>query len=758
MTTRRVLAAILALIMMSSPGAAWAVDPPPTPPAPSAPSAPPMPEGAPVAAPTTGVTPARVSYLNGEVSFWRPGGQEWTPAKVNLPLAPGDLLYTGQAGNVEIQVGPRAFLRAAEGTHVGLDNQEPDFVQFSVTAGHAALDLRELTAGQTVELDTPHGVFTVERAGYYHAEVTQESTRFDTHRGGSATVTPAGGAATPVAANQQVIITGTDSPRVEMAAAPALSAWDLWNYKRTDYLLQPASARYVPPAVYGGEALNQYGSWRTVETYGPVWVPGGVGHGWVPYSTGRWIWDPRFGWTWLDDAPWGWAPYHYGRWVFLGNYWAWAPGPVVVRPAYAPALVVFLGGVTVTVGRPLYWAPLGWGEPVIPWWGRHGFVGVAWWGGWGGPRVVNNVVVHRTTNINVTNITVYRNVHVTNAVVGVPAERFGHGRVEPTRISQAQAQQLTPVRGALAVRPIAASMQPATGSAASPPAAIGTRPVLATRAPHDPRPALQEQGLAATPAVAPTVPPRLVPSPRSVPPSKKAAVAPGTGPARTPNGAPGGAGPTVPGGVEKKGSTAERAPLPPAPDSSKMTAPQPRDTMRSDAPGGSGAPSPRSAPPSTDATVRPGAGPARTPSAPPGGAGPTVPGGVEKKGSTAERAPLPPTPGPSKMMAPQPRDAAPSSAPTGSWAEPPKERRAVATPERGSQQATSPPARSPQPARPTQERMASPRTSPPLPPPPVTRNGASGRAREEPRANQPGPAIAPTDRPGQVGRPTRGER
>jgi len=64
---------------------------------------------------------------------------------------------------------------------------------------------------------------------------------------------------------------------------------------------------------------------------------------WAPYTTGRWIWDPRFGWSWVDVAPWGWAPYHYGRWVHLGAVWAWAPGPVVVRPVYAPALVAFFG-------------------------------------------------------------------------------------------------------------------------------------------------------------------------------------------------------------------------------------------------------------------------------------------------------------------------------------------------------------------------------------------------------------------------------
>jgi hypothetical protein len=661
-----------------------------------------------VPAPDSDVTPPRLSYLIGEVSFWRPGAQEWTSAKVNMPLAPGDILYTGKGGNVEIQVGPRAFMRASEGTHLGLDNQEPDFVQFRVTAGHAALDVRELAAGHTVELDTPHAAFTVERPGYYHAEVTQESTAFDTHRGGSATVTPAGGAAMPVAANQQVVITGTDSPRVETAAAPPLSAWDRWNYQRTDYLLHPATTHYVSPAVYGGEALNQYGGWRTVETYGAVWVPATVPVGWVPYSTGRWIWDPRFGWTWLDDAPWGWAPYHYGRWVFVGNYWAWAPGPVVVRPAYAPALVVFLGGgVAVTAGRPLYWAPLGWGEPVIPWWGRPGFVGVASWRGWRGPRVVNNVVVNRTTNVNVTNITVYRNVHVTNAVVGVPAERFGQGQVQPARISQSQAQQLTPVRGALAVRPVAASVQPATGAAAQPPAAIQARPVVATRAPHDLRPALQAQGLAATPAVAPTAPPRLVPSPRSVSPSANTAVAPEGSPARTPRTVPGIAGPTGPGPVEKRGSAVEQA------------SPSPLG-------------SPKAAPPPANTAVAPEGSSPRTPRPVPGVAGPTGPGPVEKRGSAVEQASPPPPPGPPKAA--PPRDATRSDAPSGPDVR--RDKRAVTIPERGRQE--TPPA-----ARPAQE-TAAPRQMPPPPaPPPVLQKREEARPAPPP----PRPAPAPAERP-----------
>src|SRR5947207_3077040 len=200
---------------------------------------------------TPQVTPSRLSYLYGDVSFWRPGAQDWAPARLNTALAPGDALYAGQKANVEIQIGPRAFVRAAEGTQIGLDNQEPDFVQLRVTAGHASLDLRELAAGQTVELDTPNAAFTVERAGYYHVDVAGDSVSFSTYRGGSALMTPANGSGAPIVADQQAVVIGMESPRVEFGAAPPLTAWDNWNYQRSAALLQPRTASHVSSGIYG---------------------------------------------------------------------------------------------------------------------------------------------------------------------------------------------------------------------------------------------------------------------------------------------------------------------------------------------------------------------------------------------------------------------------------------------------------------------------------------------------------------------------
>jgi hypothetical protein len=135
-------------------------------------------------------TPPRLSFVDGQVSFWRPGAQDWAQAQVNTPLAPGDELATASPGNLEVQIGARAFVRAWANTQVGLANQEPDFLQFKVTAGTASFDLRTIESGHTVEVDTPHAAFTIERAGYYRVDVTGERTAFITRRGGRATVTP----------------------------------------------------------------------------------------------------------------------------------------------------------------------------------------------------------------------------------------------------------------------------------------------------------------------------------------------------------------------------------------------------------------------------------------------------------------------------------------------------------------------------------------------------------------------------------------
>src|SRR5438128_9065390 len=95
-----------------------------------------------------GPTPPRVSFLDGDVSFWRPGAEDWAPAKVNTPLAPGDELYAGDGANVEVQLAPRTFVRGGSDTELGLTALEESFVQLKETSGHVAIDDRERDRGR----------------------------------------------------------------------------------------------------------------------------------------------------------------------------------------------------------------------------------------------------------------------------------------------------------------------------------------------------------------------------------------------------------------------------------------------------------------------------------------------------------------------------------------------------------------------------------------------------------------------------------
>lgn len=470
------------------------------------------------------VTPPRLSYLDGDVSFWRPGADDWSEAWLNTPIASGDVLYVGDRASLELQVGSREFIRADERTQIALVNHEPGFLQFQVTTGRVSLDLRELPAGQTIEVDTPNAVFTIAQSGYYRVDVDQD-THFITRLGGRATVIPAGGRPLSVFPAEEIVVFGTDVARVEAYVAPAPDHWDRWNYARSDDLVDAVSARYLPPGVYGANELDHYGSWRVVHRYGPVWVPDGVPRGWVPYSTGRWIWDPYYEWTWVDDAPWGWAPFHYGRWIHIDGVWAWVPGPAVVRPVvYSPALVVFFRAgrdLSVRIGIGpcgLAWVALGWGEPLLPWWGRPAFRGRPWWGGWGGPRVVNNVVIKQTTVVNVTKI-VYQNTRVARTVVVSPDERFGRRRVEARSMDAAELRHLEPVRGELPVKPGPDSMAAGAPGKVRPSREVFSRPVVSTRAPRESRPKRAET-LPGSVEVAPKQKPEALPEPRYVEPPK----------------------------------------------------------------------------------------------------------------------------------------------------------------------------------------------------------------------------------------------
>lgn len=381
--------------------------------------------------------PPRVSLVDGAVSFWGPEASDWEAVPLNLPLAPGDVLAGGTASRFELEIGARSFLRVAAHGELALDALENRLQRFRLNGGRATLDLRSIDPGSRLELGTPHATLALTAPGLYDVRVDPERSRFTAYEGSGATLLAPGGSVVLTPGFE--IVTGPGFAQPARYDAPAADDWIHWNRERSERILAAASRAYVPEGIYGVRDLDDHGTWRDEPTYGRVWIPARVPATWAPYTTGRWIWHSGYGWTWVDAQPWGWAPFHYGRWVRLDSYWAWAPGPVAVRPVYAPALVAFLTppvGVVVGSGPFVSWVALGWGEPVLPWWGPTRYRGRPCWRGWGGPTIVNEVYVHvdrRPFHPHKHKIERYRNQRFPDAVAGLPRRDFDRRAPERVR-------------------------------------------------------------------------------------------------------------------------------------------------------------------------------------------------------------------------------------------------------------------------------------------------------------------------------------
>jgi hypothetical protein len=342
-----------------------------------------------------------------------------------------------------------------------------------------------------VEVDTPNQAFSIFRPGQYKVEAGDDGTyTVVTVREGEGESTGNGQTYT-VHQGQQATFSGTDRLSADVVQVGEPDEFDQWSDRRDRRFDDSPTARYVSRDVVGAEDLDEYGDWRPSHEYGNVWYPR-VDPGWAPYHAGHWAWVDPWGWTWVDDAPWGYAPFHYGRWAFVEGRWGWVPGPVEVRPVYAPALVVFVGGGGPAMGGNVAWFPLGPREVYVP--SYH--VSPAYVN-----RVnISNTTVTQTTVTNVYNTTVinnttvvnnvtYANRNVSGAVTAVPQQAFAGGQPVAHAAVQVTRQQLAaaPLSARIAVAPsrtAVVGVQVATATRVpTPPAAVLNRPVIAKAAP-----------------------------------------------------------------------------------------------------------------------------------------------------------------------------------------------------------------------------------------------------------------------------------
>jgi hypothetical protein len=431
---------------------------------------------------------ARLDYSNGSVSF-QPGGEgDWVTAVNNRPLTTGDNLWADKDSRAEVQIGSTSIRMDSETslTFLDLDDQT---TQLKLSMGTLILRVRHLDDGDTFEVDTPNLAFAIQSIGEYRIDVDANGDQtLTTVWRGRGEVT-GGGASYDVIAGQQATFNGTDQLDHQIAQVPGSDDFDNFAFSRDRGEDQADSANYISTEMTGYEDLDDNGSWSYAADYGPVWTPAAVAVGWAPYRFGHWAFVEPWGWTWVEDEPWGFAPFHYGRWAFVGARWSWVPGPIVVRPIYAPALVAFVGGggFSFSFGAGVGWFPLGPREVFVPWYRTS--------------RVyVNNVNITNTRvniaqvnnfyNLRTGNRVTYVNQHVNNAVTVVSHDTFVNARPVARNLAQVDARQLAeaPVTRDPQIKPAKTSLMGAGEPArARPPAAVVNRRVIATRTPAPPK-------------------------------------------------------------------------------------------------------------------------------------------------------------------------------------------------------------------------------------------------------------------------------
>jgi hypothetical protein len=436
---------------------------------------------------------ARLGYMEGSVSFQPAGESEWVQAVSNRPITTGDKLWADQNSRAEVQLGS-ATIDLAANTGFSFLNLDDRTVQIELSSGTINLRVRELDRDDVFEIDTANQAFTVSEPGRYRVEASENGDyTVVTIRDGSGESTGNGQSYT-LHAGQRTTFSGTSSLNAEVQQIGGSDDFDNWSEARYRRYDDSPSARYCSHDMVGIDDLDNTGDWQPSSDYGHVWFPR-VAVDWAPYHEGHWAWIDPWGWTWVDDEAWGYAPFHYGRWLTVGGRWGWIPGPVNVRPVYAPALVVFVGGGGAAIGGNVAWFPLGPREVYVPSYRVS-------------PAYVNRVnvtnttvntttitnvynttIVNKTTNI--TNVT-YVNRNVRGAMTAVPQRAFVSAQPVGQTAVRVDARQFAsaPVSARAAVPPVREAVlgvhANTANHVAAPPQAVASRQVIAKAAPPPP--------------------------------------------------------------------------------------------------------------------------------------------------------------------------------------------------------------------------------------------------------------------------------
>jgi hypothetical protein len=286
-------------------------------------------------------------------------------ADLNLPIAPGDKIITGER-RCEIQFDTGTIIRLDRNSELKIEtilaqslSSRNALTNLLLFRGQAYVMYKRYIRKELFQIITPN--VAVKLA---HKSVAMINVKSD---GDTDVFVKQGRARMLYGPNENAIKSDvvkksgmiTITAKHEMIDSPYEMAEDFegWNTKINEEFMDlhegksvvPLPIQKLPESVYyfAQKYGSLYGEWLWDRYYGYVWRPFlndysyPSGGRWMPYHHGRWT-SVQGQLFWVPAEKWGWVPYHLGIWVWnKSKGWVWIPGSV-----FAPAWVdwAYIGG------------------------------------------------------------------------------------------------------------------------------------------------------------------------------------------------------------------------------------------------------------------------------------------------------------------------------------------------------------------------------------------------------------------------------
>ncbi|MCU1284581.1 MAG: hypothetical protein JWO13_931 [Acidobacteriales bacterium] len=273
----------------------------------------------------------RLSYIEGDVQIDRGDTHGFNSAFLNMPVIEGTRLWTRNSGRVEVEFEDGSTARLAPDSIVSFQQlrleNEQRLTLMNIQEGEVYFNVNKHKEDD-FSIVVGQQSFTPQKASHFRLGVNKEELSLAVFKG-DVELLKRTGERVQLKKNETLTLAYTDPDRYYLAKGITENAQDYWDRERESAINSYAS-RHQNAGYFGYNDLSQYGSFITINNYGNVWRPYGVGYGWSPFQDGSWVLYPGQGYVWVSSYNWGWTPYHYGSWVNIaGQGWCWRPSPSV---------------------------------------------------------------------------------------------------------------------------------------------------------------------------------------------------------------------------------------------------------------------------------------------------------------------------------------------------------------------------------------------------------------------------------------------